>query len=203
MESHDRDNTETSEQVHSEEKESSNNILSKMCTNPICLASLNISELTRNETKLSEILKGLMRLKDKVHQADDKTKETILFANAHTLDAFFSKMLLNFSHSKYFEQSLEYANLALKIQEQIRRTVLAIDQIQNPKQQIKQTNIAAVQQLNNNLQSLNVQNKLVDTEEDIKNEKGTEALDSRTKEETIGALEGIGDLEMLYRPKDT
>ncbi len=87
----------------------------------------------------------------KVHGGDLKRMESMLVAQAHTLDAMFNRLTALGMGQEYLKQFEVYMRLAFKAQAQARATVEALAEIKNPRPVsfVKQANIAQTQQVNN------------------------------------------------------
>lgn len=86
-----------------------------------------------------------------VHGGDLKRMESILVAQAHTLDALFNRLTQRAMAQEYLKQFDTYLRLALKAQAQARATVEALAEIKNPRPVafVKQANIGENVQVNN------------------------------------------------------
>jgi hypothetical protein len=160
-------------------------------SSPLAQAAHTIASLTDNQTDALHVLMGMKKEILEGCKGSKDCAELMLMANAFTLDALFSHMVRWGAQAYDPEGVLPYMDIALRAQDQLRKVALALDQIRRPKQQIVQTNIAGIQQVNNNLvhpsvDISNPQNKLADSK--LKggiDEARTEALDCRTTGSTI------------------
>ncbi len=88
----------------------------------------------------------------KVHDGDLKRMESILVAQAHTLDALFNRLTQRAMGQEYLRPFDCYMRLALKAQAQSRATVEALAEIKNPRPAVafvRQANVGANVQVNN------------------------------------------------------
>ncbi len=109
-------------------------------------------EFGKTGVPLREIAEELKHQIERIENGDLGRAEAMLVAQAHTLDALFTRLLLRMDTGFNNAASLQiYANLAFRAQEQCRKTLLALAQIQNPEGTVffKQVNTAVNQQVNN------------------------------------------------------
>jgi hypothetical protein len=87
----------------------------------------------------------------KTLKGDTSDQETMLITQAKTLDLLFNNMVSKAVSSQYLNQMVAYMNIAIKAQNQCRKTICALHSIKHPQQQtvIKQQNNAVNQQVNN------------------------------------------------------
>lgn len=87
----------------------------------------------------------------KVHNGDLKRMESMLVAQAHTLDALFNRLTHRAMAQQYLKQYECYMRLALKAQAQARATVGALAEIKNPRPVafVQQANLGTNVQVNN------------------------------------------------------
>ncbi|MBT1537716.1 hypothetical protein B7R78_0011415 [Ralstonia solanacearum] len=89
---------------------------------------------------------------DKVKAGDMSAVETMLVAQANTLDMIFNQSARKAAHSEYLNQMQAHMSLALKAQSQCRATLEALNEIKNPRPVafVRQANFAnGPQQVNN------------------------------------------------------
>ncbi len=171
-------------------------------------AAHTIANLTNNQTDALHVLQGMKEELLGGGKGRKDSTELMLMANAFTLDALFSNMVCRIGQAFEPECALAYMDIGLRAQDQLRKVALALDQIRRPKQQILQTNIAGVQQVNNNLvhpsvDISNPQNKLEDSKiGGLIHEARAEALDGRATGASIQADTREADLVPLHRSSD-
>ena len=87
----------------------------------------------------------------RVHGGDLKRMESMLVAQAHTLDAMFNRLTAIGMSQEYLKQFEVYLRLAFKAQAQARATVEALAEIKNPRPVafVKQANVGQNIQVNN------------------------------------------------------
>jgi len=87
----------------------------------------------------------------KVHHGDLKRMESMLVAQATTLDALFNRLTQRAMAQEYLKQFETYMRLALKAQAQARVTVEALAEIKNPRPMafVRQANVGTNVQVNN------------------------------------------------------
>jgi len=89
----------------------------------------------------------------KVHGGDLKRMESMLVAQATTLDAIFNRLTQRAMGQEYLKQFETYMRLALKAQAQARATVEALAEIKNPRPVafVRQANLGTNVQVNNGI----------------------------------------------------
>jgi len=160
-------------------------------------ANLDLLALTGELAKQTEAVSG----------GDLKRSEAMLVGQAHVLDAIFNNLARRAINSEYLNQFDVYLKLGLRAQSQCRSTWEAISAIQNPPVSYQQTNIAALQQVNNTVphdrqgtsnpragENEIPQNKLLEQEHH-------ERLDTGTTGTTIEADTAMAALEGVNRTK--
>lgn len=138
-----------------------------------------------------------------VKHGDLTRPESILVAQAHTLDAIFNHLAKHASRNADRIDHLErLLRLAFKAQGQCRATLETLAAIKNPPMvYAKQANIAnGPQQVNNGMPSLareieNVQNKLLEDQDG-------EWVDNRTTGAAVGANPAMVPVEKIDRTED-
>jgi hypothetical protein len=88
----------------------------------------------------------------KVHGGDMRRMESMLVAQATTLDALFNRLTHRAMAQEYLKQFETYMRLALKAQAQARATVEALAEIKNPRPVafVQQANVGTNLMVNNN-----------------------------------------------------
>lgn len=131
--------------------------LTKAYTGNVPAAALTISSILGNHTDASTLINQLNTLAAETINGDTTKIEGALIMQSKTLSVIFSKMVENAVNAKFVEQFKVYMDVALKSQNQSRKTLLALSAIQHPQQAtiVKQQNIAVNQQVNNSTEKLN------------------------------------------------
>ena len=102
------------------------------------------------DVDLAELVGGLQKKVDAVHNGDMKPVEAMLYAQAMTLQTMFTNLARRAANQEHLKQFQTHMTLALKAQAQCRSTLEALAQVKNPMPYIKQANIASgPQQVNN------------------------------------------------------
>lgn len=108
------------------------------------------------EVDLGDLIDALAEQTDAVVNGDLGRAETMLVAQAHTLDAIFNNLAQRAIRSEYISQLDAFLKVALRAQAQSRATWEAVAAIKNPSMfgYVKQANIAhGPQQVNNSYDS--------------------------------------------------
>ena len=173
-------------------------------TSGIALAAFTIRNIAGEEhVDLASIIKKVNEQVDKVLKGNTDGMVSVLVSQAMVLNAVFTNMLSRSMKYNDPEDIRHYADIALRAQNQARKTILALDAIKHPKPQtfVAQQNIAGVQQVNNGLpdndQNLKPENEL------LTNEVQYAAMDTFRTAEAIpidSAMEAMGK---VHRRKNT
>lgn len=131
--------------------------LTKAYTANVPAAALTISSILGNHADISTLIDQLNTLAAETIHGDTTKIEGALIMQSKTLSVIFSKMVENAVSAKFVEQFKVYMDVALKAQNQSRKTLLALSAIQHPQQAtiVKQQNVAFNQQINNGTEILN------------------------------------------------
>jgi hypothetical protein len=90
----------------------------------------------------------------KINQGELAVVDSILAAQAHTLDVIFNNMIIRTACSKLISGAQVYSEIAFKAQNQCRKTLITLSELKNPKTAtfVNQQNMALNQQINNGVQ---------------------------------------------------
>lgn len=152
---------------------------------------------------INDVASELKRLTAAVHSGDMTRAESMLVAQAHTLDLLFAKLASQALSADYPPDLETYLRLALKAQNQSRATWQTLAELKAPKQIafVQQANIGNQVQVNNEAQkkpartrkSRKPQNELLEVEHG-------ERLDTRATGAAGRADPAMATLEQLDRP---
>jgi hypothetical protein len=117
-------------------------------------------------------------------KSNSHKQETILIAQVKTLDLLFNNMVSKAVSSQHLNQMMAYMDIAIKAQNQCRKTICALHSIKHPQQQtvIKQQNNAINQQVNNGEA---IEKKIKSENELLSIEENHAALDIKRTSETV------------------
>jgi hypothetical protein len=182
--------------------------IARVYTCSLGLAAYAITELAVKETDAGLVATELME-RTKNMLKDGKPNMLLLASNALTLDAVFNQMVRSGVRAENAEVMKTYMDIALRAQNQTRKTLLALDQITNPKQPtfIGQQNNAVNQLVNNQVlfdqieEMEKVANKVVSLINGT-SEVNYENMELRRPPEAVPVDSGTEALEAFYRPKD-
>ncbi len=129
-------------------------------------------------------------------QPESMKTQSLLAANIVTLNILSTTMLSSAVKSFTLEATQAYADIGLRAQEQARKTILALNHIQNPKQNtyVAQQNVAQIQQVNNGINT-KLENELI-------SEATHAALEQRRTSETISTDPRIKAMAEIHRPEN-
>lgn len=140
---------EIAETKNEEEKEKA---VARLVLDPVSLSTTLIKGQYPKEThvNLNAMIDELKDQAERINSGDMTRPETMLIAQAHTLDALFAEMLsrARSNMDQYPDAMNKYMNLALRAQSQCRATLEGLAEIKNPRPYI-QNNRAEYQQVNN------------------------------------------------------
>jgi len=136
------------------------------------------------EQDLAAVLQRLGEVTSRVASGDTKDVESMLAAQALTLDSIFHKLALHAEKNiGHHQKAVDcYLRLALKAQNQCRATIDTLAAMKSPRQYISQTNVAGAMQIN-----IDVENSHVDRRAEEKN------ADSDSRMEALGKVHGSQD----------
>lgn len=136
------------------DKEKQEDVFAKVFLSPEILAASTIkAQYPKHEQiNINALITELSSQSEKIKNNDLGRAETMLIAQAHTLDALFAELVgrSRLNMGEYFNAADKYMRLALKTQGQCRATLETLAAIKNP-QPFIQNNKAQYQQVNNNL----------------------------------------------------
>ena len=138
--------------ITSQRKEAQAQALARTVTSPECL-SASVLTICQNieHTQVNEMIDQLKAQSAAIHNDDLSRAESMLIAQAHTLDGLFAKLASHALTSNELGKLERYMKLALKVQSQSRATLQTLGDIKAPKQIsfVKQANIGNQVQVNN------------------------------------------------------
>ncbi|OGT11437.1 MAG: hypothetical protein A2X77_04405 [Gammaproteobacteria bacterium GWE2_42_36] len=183
--------------------ETNRTLLTDLLTNPLGSAALTIQHIFRpEELPLAKLLEELMRQQKSICEGNSHLLESLLINQMQSLQALFTYASIRASKSETIPQWQVYTDVAIKVNNACRKTILAINQLKNPAPAtfIKQQNNSVNQQINNG-QPVPEKNKKSANELLIE-EKENETLDFRRTSEAIRAHPAMETVE-IGRRKDT
>ncbi len=129
-----------------------------------------------------------------VNQGDLQEIEAMLMTQANTLNVLFHRSLSQVGNSEFLPQAQTFSDIALRAQNQCRKTLAALVEIKHPRRStfIKQQNNAVNQQVNNEIQN---ENQKISANEllEINNE---QRLDTRATFTSISANTQVEAVEV-------
>ena len=104
-----------------------------------------------DHSQITEMLGELKQQTAAIHADDLSRAESMLIAQAHTLDGLFARLTSNALTTAHLDTMDRYMRLALKAQSQARATLQTLGELKAPKQIafVKQANIGNQVQVNN------------------------------------------------------
>lgn len=140
-----------------------------------------------------------------VHGGDTKQAETMLLAQAHTLDAIFTQLAMRAGRNmgQYIGAADTYMRLALRSQSQCRATLETLATIKNPSVVFaKQANIAHGHQQVNNGEPVAVARGNTDSRptELLEHANESQRLDTGAARAAIASDPAMATVEDVYRP---
>lgn len=195
-----------SAKVLSVEAESGQSVADKLAqtvSDPTVRAAVTYESFSKSygELDLAAMVTELRGQAGQVHGGDLKRAESMLVAQAHTLDAIFNELARRAAMNlgEYMNASERYLRLALKAQGQCRATLEALAAIKNPPVIFaKQANIANGPQQVNNATSAPACEKTVIEQNELLERQDEQRLDSGKASTPSGAdsqLEAVGAIQ--------
>jgi hypothetical protein len=171
--------------VYQKPDESPDSASARVLTQPETQAAVTVQQWQGGIVDVDEIAKELRRQTETLKSGDMHRAESMLLAQAQTLDELFNNLARKAHRQEYLSSYDSFLKLALKAQNQCRMTLETLSNIKNPPVvYAKQANIAhGPQQVNNGphaAENQNQQNKLLSVNHG-------ETLDSSRAGETIGS----------------
>jgi len=168
-----------------------NTSLTSLRTSTLSNAAISISNLfSRDNLDLTTLVKQLGKQQNSTLEGGTNLFDCMLINQAQTLQALFHYAAERISHTNNLDCMQAFSDLALKANNNCRKTLLALQQIQKPSKTtfIKQQNNATNQQINtthNNQPSSIELKKSNNFKNELLTEKPYETLDYGRTEETI------------------
>lgn len=148
---------------------------------------------------MATIMDEMNDLSQTVIDGDNRKIQGALITQSKVLNILFSRLIERAQNQSTIEWFKTHMDFALRAQNQCRKTLLALDAIQNPpqKQIVGQQNIALNQQVNNGvlIDKINPDNELL-------SEVHNEALDIGRTIDTIAINQNPAAMEMVNGGKD-
>lgn len=165
------------------------------CTNSVVSAALTINLIHQKSLDVPTLVDEIKGGASKIKKGDFIDMESMLWSQAQTLNAFFHRCLSLSSNCEIVSQIQILSDLAVRAQNNCRKTLATIADIKNPKRAtfIKQQNNAVNQQVNNN--SENLKNSANEVLSEVKHE----SLDDRSQEKAIAINSMLEAVEAIDR----
>lgn len=181
--------------------ETTDQAMARTVTSPECL-SASVLTICQNIDR-SEINGMVAELRQQTAAvcADDLSRaESMLVAQAHTLDGLFARLTTSALTSPDMDRLERYMKLALKAQNQARATLQTLGELKAPKQIafVRQANIGNHVQVNNNSNPARTQKNKKAPNELLEVQHG-ERLDTRAAGTAGGIDPAMATLEAEYR----
>ena len=188
--------------IELQRKETQAQALARTVTSPECL-SASVLTICQNieHTQVNEMIDQLKAQSAAIHNDDLSRAESMLIAQAHTLDGLFAKLASHALTSNELGKLERYMKLALKAQSQARATLQTLGDIKAPKQIafVKQANIGNQVQVNNTTTAHARTRKKQKEPNELLEEHHGERLDTRTKSKTSRVNQTVATVEKQHR----
>lgn len=127
-------------------------VRSEYTMDSIATTASTINTIHNGMLDIQAISQSLVKKSNKLNQGDLSEIETMLMTQAETLNTLFNKILVNVSDLQMINQIQVLTDIALRAQNQSRKTLLVLADLKNPKRAvfIRNQNNAFNQQINNN-----------------------------------------------------
>lgn len=192
-------------QVRMQPNETTDQAMARVVTTPECL-SASVLTICQNidHSQINEIIGELSRQSAAIRSGDMARAESMLLAQAHTLDGLFAKLASQALTTNNLDVMERYMRLALKSQSQARATLQTLAEVKAPRQVafVQQANIGNQVQVNNGIpahpartrKTGDAQNELLETD-------NGKRLDGRAAGSAGGADPAMATLEKKHRTK--
>ncbi len=164
-------------------------------------SAFTINTLYNKTLDISTLLDELLESTKMIRNDNTNEIEMILIAQAKTLDALFHRLLTEMIDSEYTPNLQALGDIALRAQNQSRRTLATLADLKSPKRAtfIKQQNNAINQQVNNNPEKSKISGNLAN---ELISEVGYEKVDTVRTVEAISAGKKSEAMATLDRTKN-
>jgi len=187
-------------QVPAEDDKTKETMQAATVSTPEVRAGVTVDSFSKTfgDTDLGALIGELQKQSKRVHSGDLKRAESMLIAQAHTLDAIFNELARRsaMNMGEYLDATERYMRLALKAQTQCRATLETLATVKNPPVVFaKQANIANGPQQINNGQPVPACEKTVIEQNKLLEHQHGEWLDTGTTSAASGVdtqLEALG-----------
>lgn len=185
--------------------ETTNQALARRVTNPECL-SASVLTICQNidHAMIKEMVAELRQQSAAIHADDLSRPESMLIAQAHTLDGLFAKLASQALTVRNLDGMERYMRLALKAQSQSRATLQTLAELKTPKQIafVKQANIGNQVQVNNGNSPARARaKKKPKAPNELLEVQHGERLDTRATSTASGADSSMATMEAQHRSK--
>lgn len=192
-------------EVQLQPNETQQQAMARVVTTPECLgASILTICHGVDHAETTEMVAELSRQTKAVRDGDMTRVESMLLAQAHTLDGLFAKLTSLALTAKYVEVMEQYMRLALRSQSQARATLQTLAEIKAPRQVafVQQANIGNQVQVNNDTTKVPRASKKQNMQNELLEAKHGERLDSG-KTSAAGSVDSaVATVAEQYRPYD-
>lgn len=188
-------------QIEQQHKKTTDQALARTVTSPEAL-SASVLTICQNiaPSKINEMVRELRTQTAAVHGDDLSRAESMLMAQAHTLDGLFARLTANALTCADMGKLERYMKLALKAQSQARATLQTLGDLKAPKQVsfVKQANIGNQVQVNNGASPPHARKNRKAPNELLEVEHG-EWLDTRTTGTASGVDSAMAPMGAKHR----
>lgn len=188
--------------VQLKHNETKSEAMARTVTSPECL-SASVLTICQNidRSEVNGMVDELRKQTMAVINDDLSRAESMLTAQAHTLDGLFAKLTTYALTSKELDKFERYMKLALKAQSQARTTLQTLGELKSPKQIafVRQANIGNQVQVNNDSKPSRARKNPKAPNELLEAHHG-ERLDTRAAGSTGGIDSTMATLETQHRP---
>jgi hypothetical protein len=181
--------------------------MARFALGPTAQAAVTLKEYGKKfgDLHLQGLIDALQEQTKASRNGDLSRAETMLTAQAHTLDAIFNNLARRAIDAEYLNQFEQYLKLSLRAQSQSRATWEALSAIKNPPVMgyVHQANIAHTQQVNNGStddkprtrENQNQENKLMEQKDGERMDIGTTGTSGKADPAmaTVGEVDGAED----------
>lgn len=184
--------------------ETTDQAMARTVTSPECL-SASVLTICQNieHARITEMVAELRQQSAAIHANDLSRPESMLIAQAHTLDGLFARLASKALTVGDLDCMERYMRLALKAQSQSRATLQTLGELKAPKQVafVQQANIGNQVQVNNDSSSRTRAKKKPKAQNELLEVEHGERLDARATGTASGVDSPVAALEAQHRPE--
>lgn len=189
-------------QLQAEQAKSEGLTAAETLISPECISASMLTIIhNRDHLGINELVQSLKSQSAAINDDDLSRVESMLIAQAHTLDGLFARLTTNAMTSEQLEKFERYMKLALRAQNQSRATMQTLIELKTPKHIafVKQANIGSQVQVNN--ESASRTRKNVKTPNELLEVDNEQRMDTRAPRSASTVNQKMAAMDKKYGPE--